>query len=298
MDISIQICTYNRKDILKKCLQALCGLNYSKEKFELILVDDGSEDGTSELIKSLKLSINYNYIYQPNQGLAIARNQGIKAAQGQYILFIDDDIIADSELLNEHLCYHKKYKKSVVKGWVNHVEDLENIQKPHFTLADFSTAFFWTSNVSVEKKYLIQAGLFNESFREYGWEDLELGLRLKKIGLTSRFNKKAVVYHYKKRWNKEELAKMIKISQSKARTAFIFLKINPRWRVKFATGLYPLRLFFNDLASFWGILEKFYKKYLDNRVGNLSGLSLFCARQLVKFAYFNELKIKLNKIKE
>ncbi|MFH1454439.1 MAG: glycosyltransferase family 2 protein [Armatimonadota bacterium] len=287
MDISIQICSYNRKNVLEKCLRALCNLNYDRDKFELVLVDDGSVDGTGELVKNLNMPIKHKYIYQENQGLATARNKGIRAAEGKYILFIDDDIIADKELLNEHIKFHEKYMRSVVKGWVNHVDDLDNITKPKFTWADFSTAFFWTSNVSVERKFLLQSGLFDEEFREYGWEDLELGLRLRKLGLSSRFNKDAVVYHYKGMWNKERLERSIKVSQAKGRTAVLFCKKHPGARVKIATGNYFLRKFLNTVLYCAGSGEKLCNGLLEKRnSGKYTSFDIFLAKRLIDFEYF------------
>lgn len=293
MDISIQICTYNRKDILKKCLEALCKLNYDKDKFELVLVDDGSKDGTGQLIKDMNLPIHHKYIYQKNAGLATARNKGIRAASGQYILFIDDDIIADKELLNEHMRFHNKYMRSVVKGWVNHVDDPDNITAPKFTWADFSTAFFWTSNVSVEKKALLQVGLFDEEFAEYGWEDLELGLRLRKIGLNSRFNKNAVVYHCKGVWNKERLLKSYKISQAKGRTAVLFCEKHPGLRVKVATGNYGLRKLLNIVLYMGGAGKKICESVLKGKNSQkFSPVELFCAQRLIDFEYFKAMEGK------
>jgi len=293
MDISIQICSYNRKNVLRKCLEALCKLNYDRNKFELILVDDGSNDGAGQMIKDLNLPINHKYIYQENQGLAVARNKGIRAAEGQYILFIDDDIIADPELLNEHMRFHRKYMRSVVKGWVNHVDDLDNIKGPQFTWADFSTAFFWTSNVSVERKYLLQVGLFDEDFREYGWEDLELGIRLRKIGLTSRFNKKAIVYHYKGLWNKERFEKSIKVSQAKGRTAVLFCKKQPGFRTKVATGNYVARKMLNGILYFGGLGKKICESVIkDKNLEKFSPMELFCAQRLIDFEYFKALESK------
>lgn len=294
MDISIQICTHNRKKLLKRCLEAIFKQNYPLDKFEVILIDDGSEDGTADMVKSLSAPCAFRYIYQKQSGLAVGRNQGIRKACGRYILFIDDDIIAHPDLLKEHVKYHKKYFRSAVKGWVNHIDNLdnlENIKKPVFTWTDFSTAFFWTSNVSVERKYLLQAGLFDEGFTEYGWEDLEIGLRLREIGLVSRFNKNALVYHYKSLWNKKRLEKALKISQAKGRTARLFRLKHSSFRTKIATGDYLLRFLLNDLLYLKGLGAKFCQKVIDkNKSEEFKGLTLFCAKRLIDFEYFKALR--------
>jgi len=295
-EFSIQISSYNRKEILKRALEEIFRQDFPPDKFEIILVDDGSTDGTGEMVKSLNPPCHLEYIYQPNSGLATARNTGIRNARGRYILFIDDDILADPSLLNEHLKFHEKFPESVVRGWVNHVDDLENIRKPRFTWADISTAFFWTSNVSVARDDLLRAGLFDESFKEYGWEDLEIGLRLKKLGLRSIFNKNAVVYHFKKKWNRNDMEKLCLQSEAKGRTAVIFLKKHPTWRVKLATGIHTLRFLLNDLLYMRGMGEKFFRKVLENSNDNtLEGFSRFAAQQLINFRYFDTIRKELKK---
>ena len=238
----------------------------------------------------LKPKCRFVYIYQENSGLAKARNQGIKRSKGDIVLFIDDDILASYDLVKEHYEYHLTHPKSVVKGWVNHVSDMENLPEPKFTWADYSTAFFWTSNVSVEKKYLVEAGFFDEDFREYGWEDLELGLRLKELGLRSVFNKKALVYHYKKELSKDNIEGSFKVSRAKGRTAVLFCHKKPQIRVYLATGNHFLRFLLNDFYYFGSIGERIFRDSVDKSRGNLKGFSLFSAKRLIDFEYFKALK--------
>lgn len=294
--ISVQICSYNRAELLKKALEGVFRQDFPPDEFEIILVDDGSTDGTAEMIRSLSPPCRLEYLYQPNSGLATARNRGIRAAGGEYIIFIDDDIIADPHLLKEHLAMHQKYPGSVVNGWVNHVDNLEKCEKPRFTMADVSTSFFWTSNVSVRKDDLEKAGLFDESFREYGWEDLELGVRLKNLGLRSRFNRRAVVYHYKKKWNKEDLERHFRQAEAKGRTAVVFLEKHPTLKVRLATGIYPLRFFINDLFFLGGSGERCLRKIVEGAPGGaLDGFYRFAAQKLIDFHYFAAIRSELKK---
>jgi len=299
IDISVQICTYNRKNLIGKALEALFGQDYPKDKYEIVLVDDGSKDGTGEVVKSLDPPCKFTYIYQENAGLSTGRNQGIRAASGEIILFVDDDIMASETLLAEHMKIHREYDMAVVRGWVNHVDDLEKpVKQPKFTMQDISTAFFWTSNVSVAKKYLEEAGMFDETFREYGWEDLELGLRLKSLGLILKYNRNAVVYHYKSRWKKSDLPKLLKQARSKGRTAVIFLDKHPTVRVKMATGIHTMRFFWNDLVEMGGLGVNFCQSVLDKHPEDeLTGFPLFCAHQLYKFEYFKTIKETMDKEK-
>ncbi len=282
-----------------KALLAHFDQNYPKDKYEIVLVDDGSSDGTKEVLRELNPPCKFTYLYQENAGLSAARNVGINAAEGEIILFVDDDILASKNLIAEHMKVHNEHPRSVVRGWVNHVDDLEKPGKqPKFTMQDISTAFFWTSNVSVAKKYLDEAGLFDERFKEYGWEDLELGLRLKSLGLQLKHNRDAVVYHYKSRWKKSDLPNLLKQARSKGRTAVIFLDKHPTVRVKLATGIHSMRFFWNDLLEMGGMGVQFCQSAIDKHPDEeLTGFPLFCAHQLYKFEYFKTIKETLDKHK-
>ena len=87
MHVSVIIPTYNRKQTLKRAIQSV--YIQSLPPFEIIVVDDGSKDGTKEWVK--KKYPNIKYIYQKNSGVSSARNKGIKTAQGKYISFLDSD---------------------------------------------------------------------------------------------------------------------------------------------------------------------------------------------------------------
>lgn len=292
--ISVQICTYNRKESLSKVLLSLFDQTLSPDAYEVVLVDDGSTDGTEDLVKELDPPYHLQYIRQNNSGLATARNKGIREAEGEYILFIDDDVLADRRLLEEHLLAHLRYPHSVINGWVNHVVRMERPQSPRFTLQDISTAFFWTSNVSVKKEYLLQVGLFDESFKEYGWEDLEIGHRLRKLGLKSRTNKRARAYHYKKKISNKDLPRLVRQAEAKGRTAVLFVKKHPVFRVKLATGVYWARLILDRLMFSGDYLLNFCQRRIDASNGRiLEGIDLWCAHQLIKFYYFQAVRKSL-----
>lgn len=129
--ISIIIPTYNRASQLALCLESLTKQDY-KEKFELVIVDDGSTDNTKEVIGSFfkqhKKRIDVKYLHQKNQGCAAARNTGIQHAQGEYLFFTDDDCIVPPNWITRILEGFKKYPRaSAVGGWYEVNE--KNLQK-------------------------------------------------------------------------------------------------------------------------------------------------------------------------
>lgn len=102
--LSVVVCTYNREDLLPKCLVSLCQQTLSSSLYEIIIVDNASTDQTPQIIQSFQEKFpthNIVYVYEATQGLGHARNTGWRAAQGLYIAYIDDDAIAPSHWLEK-----------------------------------------------------------------------------------------------------------------------------------------------------------------------------------------------------
>jgi glycosyltransferase involved in cell wall biosynthesis len=143
IDASIIIPTCNRKDLLELSLHSFNYQDYMKDRFEVILIDDGSIDGTSDMIKSLK--VNYNLIFLRNEqncGAAYARNLGLQNANGDIIIFSDSDCIVPSNFVSGHLKHHEidsKICPSATIRWKkvfsNYYENFSNMQKNEFESA-------------------------------------------------------------------------------------------------------------------------------------------------------------------
>jgi GT2 family glycosyltransferase len=295
-EITVGLCSRNRKDTLKQVLLTLANQSIHPDRYEVVVIDDGSTDGTAEMISELELPYRLTYGYQEHAALATARNHGIRLCRGNIMLYIDDDVLADHYLLEEHLRSHDQHANCVVNGWVNHVETAEIPERPKFTMADISTSFFWTSNVSVRVQHLHEAGLFNESFKEYGWEDQELGLRLIAIGLVRKANYKAIGYHIKKPPTTSNIEGALRLAEAKARTALHYVKMHPRQRTRFSTGTHPPRLAWAAFTNSGGLLERYCRGRLGldsvNQEGGqpLSAHQAWCLKQLSTIHYFRQLR--------
>jgi glycosyltransferase involved in cell wall biosynthesis len=101
--ISVIIATRNRASYLRKVITSLVHQTLDVKKYEIIVVDNDSQDETRQVVGEFDSSINLHYIFEPVVGLSRARNTGWKNAQGEYIAFIDDDATADREWLERYI---------------------------------------------------------------------------------------------------------------------------------------------------------------------------------------------------
>ncbi|HYZ14890.1 MAG TPA: glycosyltransferase, partial [Candidatus Acidoferrum sp.] len=237
MRLSIQLCTYNRAQLLERVLEASFDQTIPADQYEVVLVNDGSQDETREVIARAErlATCRFTVIHQPNGGLANARNTGIAQCTGERIAFIDDDVLPTPVFAAEHLRSDERHGDVVVRGAVINAESFDSLPMPVWTPANYSANWFWTSNVSLRRARLDAAGgRFDESFSEYGWEDIELGLRLRALGTKAVFNRRAVAFHYKPRPKGTNIAGMVRQVRAQARTAVRLERLHPGWRVALA----------------------------------------------------------------
>lgn len=293
MRATIQLCTYNRAALLERVLDACFEQTAGRDSYEVVLVNDGSTDGTADAIARAQRRATCRFVVlnQPNSGLAKGRNNGIAHAAGERIIFIDDDVLPLPNFVEEHLRSHDAHPLAIVRGAAINVESFDDLPPPAYTLRNYSGNFFWTTNVSVPLATIRAIGGFNETFAEYGWEDIDVGLRLRFGGVRAVFNKRALVYHYKPRPTSAQIPKMMRQAQAQARTAVQLAKLHPHWRTYLATGDNPVQ---RALHKWMRGLDK-ARSYRD-MLGDLepdrtlSNKELSVARKLVSEAYFEELE--------
>jgi GT2 family glycosyltransferase len=290
---TIQLCTYNRAQLLERVLDGCFEQTVPPDAYEVVLVNDGSTDGTAEVIEAAqrRATCGFTVIHQANAGLARGRNAGIARARGKRIIFIDDDVLPTPVFVEEHLRSHAEHPTAIVRGAVINTESFERLPTPTWTLANYSGNFFWTSNVSLPLATLARVGTFSEDFREYGWEDIELGMRLRKAGVKAVFNRFALAFHHKPRPSAANVEGMLRQAGAQARTAVQLREMHPHWRVTLATGDDPLQRGLHRAARRFGVLN-----VLDRRVGDrssdrpLSNRELRAARALARETYYTELE--------
>lgn len=245
--LSVVIPTYNRCPILKKALLALDRQTLAPDEYEVIVVDDGSTDGTEAMVQELTVRYPLRYERQERKGPATARNTGIRRARGELIVFIDSDIVVSRGFLGAHGAAHAGRDDCVAHGPVIHTTDLENPTTTPLKVTDWSRAFFATGNASVRREHLFGAGLFDERFVEYGWEDLELGLRLRRMGLVRVIAPEAKGYHYKDRLHLSQFPALKERERQRARTAVLFYRRHPILKVRLQTLITPVAFWLDRL---------------------------------------------------
>ena len=104
MDASIVIPTYNKLAHLKATLESMEALDHARESFEIVVVDDGSDDGTAPFLSGARFNFGLRVLrHEKNRGRAAARNSGIRQARGRVVVFLDDDMDVTPGLLTAHL---------------------------------------------------------------------------------------------------------------------------------------------------------------------------------------------------
>ena len=211
MKVSVVIAAYNAEKTLRQCLEAC--LRQTMPAHEIIVVDDGSTDGTRALVEAIGAkegrrqpadpAAQLHYIHQPNAGPAAARNRGAWAATGDIIAFTDSDCIPADDWL-EHLVagFHDETVAGVGGTYaIANPESLlarmihDEILRRHARM-DEDVDFLGSFNVAYRKHIFDAAGGFDETFRDASGEDNDLAYRILASDGRLCFTRAAVVAHY------------------------------------------------------------------------------------------------------
>ncbi len=205
---SVIVTTYNRERLLAACLDSLLHQDYPRAGYEIVVVDDGSRDGTAKLARSLD---GIRYLYQDNSGWAAARNLGIAHSRGEVLVFIDDDCLAAPHWLRR---YEEAYARHPEVGGVagrvtcgpetnlagkirfqGHVAIFDELNAPlgaSYDTAGYVT-FCYGANRSYRRHVLSDIG-FDPELRYF--EDNDLDLRLRERGISIFYDPKIEVQHH------------------------------------------------------------------------------------------------------
>ena len=210
--VSVIVPTYNRLDRLRRVLGALAQQTFPREHYEVIVVSDGSTDGTDDYLTSGHTPLETVAVSQPNAGPAAARNRGVQEAQGALILFVDDDVVVAPDLIEQHVRSHNGDGNGLVvigpmltppdfplSPWIQWEQAMLYKQYDAMQRGDWEPTFrqFYTGNASLKRRTFLDAGGFDARYLRA--EDVELSYRLDAAGCRFRFNPKAIGWHYAER---------------------------------------------------------------------------------------------------
>jgi GT2 family glycosyltransferase len=193
--------------MLEQTLRSLESQTYPPELTEVVVVDDCSPDDTHAYLSSLETPFSLTTVrHAVNRGRSVARNTGVNTATGDLIVFVDDDMRCEPDLILEHVRFHEKHPNSVVIGSALTAPEFGHSTAfsyldgmgVHRLAADSRSParYFVTNNASVARQALLDVGLFDEEFTVYGCEDTEIAFRLEdQSGLEFWYCSTAVAYH-------------------------------------------------------------------------------------------------------
>ncbi|HKT61203.1 MAG TPA: glycosyltransferase [Gemmatimonadales bacterium] len=211
--LTVVVPTYQRRDSVLRLLGSLAAQTAPAGAFDVVVAVDGSTDGTADAVRRYAAPFSVTVVEAPNRGRARACNGGVRAATGDLLILLDDDMEAAPGLVEAHARAHGRTAPRAVVGaapivtspdsppFVRYMADgfqtrLDRLGRPGYRLRFRDT---YTGNFSVRRDVFQSVGGFDESFQVYGHEDYELALRLEKLGVELAYSQEAVAWqHYEK----------------------------------------------------------------------------------------------------
>ncbi len=214
--ISVIIPTYNRAEMLAKTIESFINQTYPKERYEIVIADNNSQDKTKDVVEHIKKTsdVNIKYIFEQRQGVHYARNKAAMVAGGDILYYTDDDMVADKELLMEiSLCFLEDNRVGSATGKVLPLWEAEPpewvlrlCQNAYLSLHDRGDGFFisdddfgvYSCHMAIRREIFFECGGFNPENTAGEWiGDGETGLNIKirEKGYRFAYNGKAITYH-------------------------------------------------------------------------------------------------------
>ena len=210
--LSVIIPTHNRRERIHRCLDALEQQTLPAQNFEVVIIDDGSTDGTAEGVEGRSTSFALTVLRQSNRGPGAARNRALERPTAPLLLVINDDTLLAEDALARHLAFHEQQPTGSRKILLGNFRILPAYTADLFTSAVDSTTFmfpfcrlttrtlldysyFITCNTSLPRVAFDDAGFFDENFPKPAGEDIEMGYRLYQAGWRIEYHADLMSWH-------------------------------------------------------------------------------------------------------
>jgi glycosyltransferase involved in cell wall biosynthesis len=207
--------TYNRCEVVERTLRHLREQEYANDRYDVIAVDN-STDGTPAMIERTAAAWSatggprLSLLHVPERLPAVKRNIGLRAATGEYVMFVNDDMWFAPDAIREHAATHASWDgPAAVLGWCRQSPEMEQTPFVEFyepfmydRLDGFADRevpyeFFWSMNLSLPRLVMLERNLvFHEDWAHIGHEDVELGWRWTRAGLPAVYNPRARADHF------------------------------------------------------------------------------------------------------
>jgi glycosyltransferase involved in cell wall biosynthesis len=253
--VTVIVPTFRHPESLRETLVSLSGMDYPPDRWEVVVVDDGSGDETPDVVAAFTArQPTIRYHAQPNRGVASARNEGARRASGEVLLFVDDDMIVPPSLISDHLAALDHFAPAAISGYRMFAPDLTarlaetpfgrfrleaeprqewgaepisrdgsfpEICRPH------NDGGLTSNNLSMYRSDFFRVGGFDEQFPSVGYEDLELAERAARTGLSCRIHFGILTWHNDRRLT---LTQFLDRQRGNARGAVLFACKYPQYR--------------------------------------------------------------------
>ena len=206
VDFSIIVPTFRRPRRLQECLEALVGLDFPPDRYEIVVVDDGGDTDLTPIIHELQRGPEIRLIRQQNAGPAAARNGGAKAARGEMLAFTDDDCRPDPQWLRtfsrhteaaNHGAMLGGHTVNVLTGniYASASQRLIDYLYTYYNAGATGKSFFTSNNMAVRRDLFFELGGFSTAYRRAAGEDRDLCDKWQRAGYSLQYIPEAVVYH-------------------------------------------------------------------------------------------------------
>jgi glycosyltransferase involved in cell wall biosynthesis len=211
VDLSIVIPTRDRRDRVLATLDALDAQRLGGAQAEVVVVDNGSSDGTAAALRERRGALCVTVLEEPREGASFARNRALEVARGRVVLLLGDDMVAEGDaLLAGHLELHARRPEPTygVLGQVRWAEPVDPFMRwleragfqfsfDHISAGEVDpAAFLYSSHASLKLEALRDCGGFDGERFPFLMEDTELGIRLRRAGLVLDYHPQLLVRHH------------------------------------------------------------------------------------------------------
>lgn len=202
---SVVVPTYNRPDSLQRCLAALAAQELARDRFEVVVVNDGGVCSPQRFVERFRRQLDIRLIEQANAGPASARNAGAAVARGDYVVFTDDDCRPDprwlraiAEMVADHpgCAVGGRVRNALAEGvYSSASQELIEFLYEYYNVSETGGRFFITSNLAFPVAGFRAVGGFDVSFPLAAAEDRDICDRWREAGMTMVYCEDAVVEH-------------------------------------------------------------------------------------------------------